>query len=373
MPRQEHILIIDDDVHTADYIAELLQAQGYQTDWAFDGEEALSKLRDARTKAAGVERSVDLIILDVMMPGIDGYEVVRRLKSDAILRHTSVIMVTGLGSSGSKTKGLELGADDYVTKPFTPEELLARVKAMLRVRAIERDVVQRNRELEALNTISRLTSHSLDLNNVLSTTLNQTLKLMSGRAALVALVNPNKEDEIVLRMHRGFPSQVESKLAGATWRNTPSRRSVPAPGDLPAEGLQDGAFQGDESQEDLNPTGNAVVGGLIADVAGGAETKIVTDLSVDPHLEILTHYGLKAAACTPLTAQRGIVGVLAVFGEDGTLWGERSVHLLEAVGGQVGVTIENARLYTRVSNYAEELARSQAQLIQAEHCAFEST
>jgi len=329
MDSPQQILIVDDDVNTADYIAELLQGEGYGTSWAFDGQEALSQLRRASAEAAGAAQPYDLMILDVMMPGIDGYEVCRRVKSDSTLEHISVIMVTGLGSTPNKTKGLDLGADDYVTKPFTPEELLARVRAVLRMRAMDREIVQRNRELSALNDIARLTSHSLDLDQVLTTTLNQTLTLMSGRTALVGLMEEESE-QVVLSMHRGLPAQVNGQFADVRW----------------SPGI-----------------------GLVGRVIERGQTNIATDLSVDPHLSKLGSYGLRTAVCAPLTAQHGVVGALVVLGQDRAPWGTHSVRLLEAVGSQVGVAIENARLYTRVSKYAEELAHSQAQLIQAEKLA----
>jgi signal transduction histidine kinase/DNA-binding response OmpR family regulator len=331
MNRPERILIVDDDMHTADYIAELLSTQGYETDWAFDGSEALSKLFTSAPKTVEADRGFDLIILDLMLGGggIDGYEVCRRVKRDDVLRHIAIVMVTALGSTSNKTKGLELGADDYVTKPFTPEELLARVKANLRVRAMEREVFQRNRELAALNSISHLTSRSLDLETVLSTTLSQTLSLLSGRAALISLLDRESES-LVLRMHRGLPLQVDGQMTEARW---------------------------------------ALGTGLVGEVASHGQTRIATDLRVDPHLSLLPSYGFKVAVCSPLIAQQGVVGVLAVFDQEDRSWGDSSLRLLEAVGRQVGVTIENAQLYTRVSNYAQELARSQAQLIQAEKLA----
>jgi signal transduction histidine kinase len=330
MTSVSQILIVDDDVNTADYIAELLQAEGYGTRWAFDGQEALKQLRSRPAEAAGVEQAFDLLILDVMMPGIDGYEVCRRIKGDEALRPVSIIMVTGLGSTPNKTKGLELGADDYITKPFTPEELIARVKSVLRMRAMDREVSQRNRELAALNEISRLISSSLDLNQVLTTTLNQTLALMSGRTALIALIESEEAEEAILRMHRGLPSQVDGQIARARW-----------------------------------PVGD----GLVGQVIDSGRTLVTTDLSADPHLTNLAEYGLHTAACAPLIAQHSTVGALVVLGQEDMPWGEHSVRLLEAIGAQVGTAIENARLYTRVSRYAEELAQSQAQLIQAEKLA----
>jgi two-component system NtrC family sensor kinase len=333
---QERILIVDDDFQTASYIAELLDGQGYETAWAFDGEEALAKLQAASPQAAGVEQPFDLVVLDVMIPGIDGYEVCRRVKNDSRLRHTSVIMVTGLGSTTNKTKGLELGADDYVPKPFTSAELLARVKATLRVRAMERQVVQRNRELAALNNISRLTSRTLNLDDVLSTTLNETMALMSGRAAFIALLQePESETqdrpaEIVLRLHRGFPSQINGSFDNARW---------------------------------------TLGQGLVGAVAERGQTQVTSDLSGDPHLRALSAHGFHSLVCAPLTTQRRVIGALAILGRSDEPWADHSLRLLEAVGGQVSVTIDNARLYTRVSNYAEQLARSQAQLVQAEKLA----
>jgi signal transduction histidine kinase len=330
MADKAQILIADDDVNTADYIGELLTDAGYTTTWAFDGQEALQKLRSTPVEAAGVAQAFDLVILDVMMPGIDGYEVCRRIKSDDALQHISVIMVTGLGSTPNKTKGLELGADDYVTKPFTPEELVARVKAVLRMQRMDRQIVQRNRELAALNDISRLTSHSLDLNNVLSTTLNQTLTIMSGRTALIALIESEEAHQVALRMHRGLPPQVNGQFADVRWS-----------------------------------IGEGMVGGVVQN----GETKVASALDADPHLAKLAEFGLQRMACAPLTAQHGIVGALVVLGHEDVTWGAHSVRLLEAIGAQVGGAIENARLYTRVSKYAQELAQSQAQLIQAEKLA----
>jgi two-component system NtrC family sensor kinase len=201
---------------------------------------------------------------------------------------------------------------------------------MLRVRAMEREVVQHNRELAALNDISRLTSQSLDLDDVLSTTLDQTLSLMAGQAALIALVESANGEGIVVRMHRGLPAQLNGELTEARW---------------------------------------SLGDGLIGEVASRGQTRVSTKLHGDPHLTLLSEYGLNAAVCTPLVAQRGVVGTLVVLSQDDALWGEHSLRLLEAVCAQVGVTIENAQLYTRVSNYAEELARSQAQLVQAEKLA----
>ncbi|HEX7659176.1 MAG TPA: response regulator transcription factor [Pseudonocardiaceae bacterium] len=115
-----HALVVDDETALADLVADYLAREGFSTAVAGDGPRAVEMARATRP---------DVVILDLMLPGIDGVEVCRRLRtfSDAY-----VIMLTARGEEVDKLIGLSVGADDYVTKPFSPRELVARVKAMLR-------------------------------------------------------------------------------------------------------------------------------------------------------------------------------------------------------------------------------------------------
>jgi two-component system response regulator ResD len=114
------ILVVDDEPTITDVVARYLQRAGYATQIAADGPNAL--------RIAG-ERHPDLVVLDVMLPGMDGLEVMRRLRErDGV----SVILLTAKGEHSDRIIGLRLGADDYVAKPFSPAELVARVDAVLR-------------------------------------------------------------------------------------------------------------------------------------------------------------------------------------------------------------------------------------------------
>ena len=108
-----------------------LTAEGYRVETAYDGQEALDKARAAHP---------DLVILDLMMPKLDGWEVCRRLRQES---DTPIIILTAKGDDVDKILGLELGADDYVTKPFNPRELVARVKAVLRRYTLGEKVTRR--------------------------------------------------------------------------------------------------------------------------------------------------------------------------------------------------------------------------------------
>jgi phosphate regulon transcriptional regulator PhoB len=126
----KHILVIDDEADLVELVLYNLKKEGFSVDSASDGETALSKIRKSK---------YDLLVLDLMLPGIQGTELCRILRNDPKTSNVPIIMLTAKAEEVDKIIGLELGADDYVTKPFSPRELVARVKAVLR-RSTEKPV-----------------------------------------------------------------------------------------------------------------------------------------------------------------------------------------------------------------------------------------
>ena len=123
---KEQILVVDDEEDLLELVQYNLGKEGYRVTCVATGEDAM---RAART------RLPDLVVLDVLLPSVDGLEVCRLLKSDPRTKHIPILMLTAKGEESDIVAGLELGADDYVTKPFSPRVLVARVKAALRRRA----------------------------------------------------------------------------------------------------------------------------------------------------------------------------------------------------------------------------------------------
>lgn len=119
----QRILVVDDDKSIVKVLVGYLEQSGYQVSTAYDGESALHVLRRERP---------DLILLDLMMPNRDGWEVTQIVRADKTLAPTPIIMITARIDDTDKIVGLELGADDYISKPFNPREVVARVKALLR-------------------------------------------------------------------------------------------------------------------------------------------------------------------------------------------------------------------------------------------------
>jgi DNA-binding response OmpR family regulator len=121
-PSQINILLVDDEEDVVEIVGHFLDQEGYTVHKAYDGEEALVK----------VSGEIDLIILDIMLPGLDGYEVCRRLRSRAETETIPIIFLSAKIEEEDQVKGLMLGADDYLTKPVSPQVILAHVKAVLR-------------------------------------------------------------------------------------------------------------------------------------------------------------------------------------------------------------------------------------------------
>ena len=138
------ILLVDDNTINLQLLFETLDGQGYQLLAARSGEEALRIARKA---------TPDLILLDIMMPGIDGYETCARLKADEVTRNSVVIFLTALQSTEEKVRGLSMGAMDFITKPFDPEEIIARVSIQLQNHRKHQELLRQNRQLtERLST-----------------------------------------------------------------------------------------------------------------------------------------------------------------------------------------------------------------------------
>jgi len=141
------ILVVDDDPEIVSFVKRGLAYEGYKVDTAADGFEALAKARESEP---------DLVVLDVMMPEIDGIEVSKRLREGS---DVPILMLTAKGTISDKVAGLESGADDYLVKPFAFDELLARVRALLRRRQPGEGELLRFSDL-SLNTMTRETKRS---------------------------------------------------------------------------------------------------------------------------------------------------------------------------------------------------------------------
>jgi adenylate cyclase len=201
MDRTWKILVVDDTPQNIKVLDAILSPRGYTVVAARSGAEALQKVRDA---------APDLVLLDILMPGMSGYEVAQRLRGDPSTRSLPIVMVTALGAQEEKVKAIEAGADDFLTKPVNQLELLARVKSLLRIK-------------EYHDTIQSQAAQLADWNRTLEERVSRQVQELERLARLRRFLAPqlaeliaSDQHEQVLESHRREVTVVFCDLRGFT-------------------------------------------------------------------------------------------------------------------------------------------------------------
>jgi adenylate cyclase len=195
------ILVVDDTPQNIKVLDAILSPRGYRVATARSGAEALQKVRD---------EAPDLVLLDIVMPGMSGYEVVQRLRDDPATRVLPVVMVTALGAQEEKVKAIEAGADDFLTKPVNQLELLARVKSLLRIKAYHDTIQSQAAELAEWNrTLEERVQQQVQ-------ELERLARLRRFLAPQLAELIASDEHEQVLESHRREVTVVFCDLRGFT-------------------------------------------------------------------------------------------------------------------------------------------------------------
>lgn len=169
------ILIVDDDINICELLRLYLEKDGFEVDVVTDGLKALDAFNSVQP---------NLVLLDIMLPGMDGWQICREIRKDS---QTPIIMLTAKGETFDKVLGLELGADDYITKPFETKEVVARIKAVLRRAASQSSAADTIKEVSFDKLYINLTNYELKVNNETIDTPPKELELIFHLAS-----NPNR-------------------------------------------------------------------------------------------------------------------------------------------------------------------------------------
>jgi len=297
----------------------------------------------------------DTILLDIIMPGMDGFEVCRRLKSDEKTKHIPIIMLTAIKTdSESRVKGLELGADAFLSKPIDKTELAAQVKVMLRIKKIENDLrkekkalqkahdelekkveertlelAKSNDELKTLSAISETVNQSLDLDQVLNDALDRIMELFKPHSSHIRLLD-NKTQELVLAAHKGLTPEDLKKL----------RKRL-----KPEEAISHHAIK-------------------------SHKVLIIEDILTDPHTTgtepFAEKIGCRTLVVIPLYGKDKLLGHMSIRDREPSAFAAGEIQLFTSIGHQVGTAIENARLYRDMEVTIKELNETQDKLQQAQ-------
>ncbi|MBP7997612.1 MAG: response regulator [Chloroflexi bacterium] len=184
-----HILVVDDEPELAESLSDYLERkEGYKISIARNGEEAVAILRQSTQTGT----PIDLVLLDMRMPRVSGLDVLSWIRQHPDLHYTRVIMLTATASTKDKLDAFSTGADDYITKPYYPQELLARVKTILRSRQLEKQLQNQSRQLAALNRVGHLITSKLDTRQVYAAAADGIDAVLDVNAAAVYMQDSSK-------------------------------------------------------------------------------------------------------------------------------------------------------------------------------------
>ena len=297
------ILIADDQPENLTLLARYLGNEGYGYIQARDGLETLEKVRSEMP---------DLVLLDVNMPYKDGFAVLEEIRADPATRHIPVIILTAARIEPSEIQsGLNLGADDYVTKPFDRRELFARIRTKLRVKEAEDVIRRRNRELNLLPHISKELSARLNLPALSELVLRRTVETMGAMVGHIIL------------LHNKSPLHKEYHVA---------------------------------SDIRVSDTQLPLLNHLLEQIQETRESVLIRDTQKDARWQSSPNDPARSAVIVPLFGRLNLIGLLVLVHEQSGYFKEEQLMLLQAIAGQAAIAMENARLYTDMAQEQQKLA-----------------
>jgi diguanylate cyclase (GGDEF)-like protein len=297
----ETVLVIEDDPDVATLISQLLGDEGFHVRVASSGEEGLAVFDPS---------VVDLVVLDAMLPGISGLELCQAIKEQHPSPYVPLLMLTARSALQDRVRGLEAGADDYLTKPFDIAELLAHVRAMLRIRRAEVKLWHHTQELEALNAVATAVSSSLDMDQILAVALEHMVGTATATAGAVWL----RDEEGTAFLLAASTGLIADQLATVrrVWRLHPHMSRAMRTG----EAVQSSPEQGDD---------------------------------------LLSHAvaNLHSSIYLPLIVRGSTLGLLALGSDRANAFDPSLVKLLTTLSLTIAVAADNARLYAQTRLIAD--------------------
>jgi DNA-binding NtrC family response regulator len=317
MKQKSTILIVDDEKIGRDVLKGLLIKQDYDLNFAESGKEAIDKAR---------ELTPDIILLDIMMPDMDGFEVCQNLRSDPVLAEVPVIMITALDDRKSRLQGIEAGADGFMSKPFDGIELQTRVRTITRLNRyrrlllINRQLESKIGQLSALYDILSTLNSTSDIDKILKSIVQKTQELMNAGRTSIFFWDQNRGGL--------YPASVLQKEDSS------------------------------KIQEKHMPMASEIANRVFHE----GKPASVQDMGAGEHFESKEGSPAKSVICVPLRGKEEILGVLEVVNGKEGAFTEDNQDLLEAMADNIALSIERANLYRDLQRADALLRRQNAEL-----------
>ena len=344
--KKDTLLIVDDDPVNLGIVAGFLETVGFNIHSVDNGISALNQVKDIQP---------DLILLDVMMPGLDGFEVCQRLKVDNQTKHIPVIFMTSLVDVEDKIRGFEAGAVDYVTKPMRPQEILARVNAHLEIRHLTKNLQEQAKELQITN--DELLNVTDELRNANLTLSRRAVQLEACNQVAQQITSILTLDVLLPEVVQAIQRQFGYYFVGVWLLNEAQTQVL----------LQVGA--GRDPEQTLEP-GLAIdlkpEKGIITWVCRHSEAYLSENVKDDP--QYFPDEGLPAAQselALPLKIGPTLIGVLGILSDKPGKFDDEDKQVLQTLANQIAVAIHNAWKYElekQLHSLQEERATALAKL-----------
>ncbi len=316
---QVKVLVVDDEPEIAESLADFLAKKaGYQVTIARDGREAMVMLEAATLDS---DAAFDLVLLDVRMPIISGPQLLSWLRKHPALQYTRVIMLTAATRTEDKVQALAAGADDYITKPYYPHELLARVKTILRTQQLEKELQRQSQQLVALNRVSQVITAKLTTGDVVAKAALGVELIFDVELAAVYLLDDNRSILQCRKMH--------------------GKDHVASPGEWPPV-----------------PVGEGFIGLAYESKESLCLNEIKSDDRFRPGLDAPYGFDTRSIMATPLQVRGKPIGVLSALNKREGSFTEVDLGLFASLASSVSRAVEIAWLFQGIRQRQEDLLES---------------
>ncbi|MCC7116959.1 MAG: response regulator [Anaerolineales bacterium] len=308
-----NVLVADDQPDNITLLGRYLEFEGYNVLTAADGVEALKVIQD---------RQPDLVLLDINMPHKDGFVVLEEIRANPFTEHIPVIILTAARlDPADMQSGFNLGADDYVTKPFDRHELMARIRTKLRVKEAEDAIRRRNRELSILPEIGKELSGRTEISPIAETVLKRTCETMGAIDGVMFLTNPQAE----------IIEQFKAPL----------------------------------NKSEISPEPIEFAKNLIGRIQDTRQGVIIKNMLNDPYWVKRQNEAGRSAMVAPLFGRHAMLGLLVLIHEQENYFTLEQLLLLQAIASQAAIAIENIRLYQSVGDEENQSKKVKSELLAA--------
>lgn len=326
------VLIVDDEEAGRDTLEGLLINQGYYLVFANNGHEALSRAS---------ELTPDLILLDVMMPGLDGFEVCRRIRHDPYLGEVPILLITALDDRDSRLHGIDAGADDFISKPFSGAELRVRVRTITRLNRYrrlllertyrheaEQEVYRRNRELILLNNVITMAASSFEMQEILTIACEALAQVFELPTATATLFNHSRPQFDTLVEYTSPEAQLN--ILGETAAASHHSEKI--------------SLASHFSQQEIE-----------AFHAPKVFTQGHYETQWPQAQELMQHFEVTTVVIVPLIIRDTVAGLIELATIDRPNYPEYTFNLAQSIAAAIAQSLEKAQLYQNLQHHVDDL------------------